>query len=459
MSHAWQTYLQENQAKHVDELVEFLRIPSVSALPEHAPDVRRAAEWSAQRLSHSGMQAVTIMETGGHPVVYGEWLGAPGKPTVLIYGHFDVQPVDPINLWTTRPFEPSIRDGRIYARGASDDKGCMLTPILAVEALLRTEGSLPVNLKFFLEGQEEIGSPQIPKFLTENKELFACDLVLSADGGQHSEGQPAICVSSKGLCSLQIDVQGAEMDLHSGVFGGSVQNPLHALCRIIDSMRGSDGKILVDGFYDSVVPLSQQDRQQIADVPFDLDEYKASIGIPDIFGEPGYSTEERRNARPTLEVNGMWGGFQGDGVKTVIPNLAHAKITCRLVANQEPERILELVTRHIQKVSPQGVTVTVTAGGSRARPYMMPVDHPGNQAAAAVLREVFGREPYYVRTGGSIPVTELFQQTLGVYTVMFAWGLPDERFHSPNEFLRLASFELGARAYCLLLKRLGSHKL
>lgn len=452
---AWKQYLADQYEAHVEELKEFLRIPSISALPVHAADVRQAAHWTADRLRRAGIEQVRILETGGHPVVYGEWLQAPGRPTVMIYGHFDVQPVDPIELWTSPPFEPQIRDGRIYARGANDDKGCMLTPIQAVEALLRTEGALPLNLKFFFEGQEEIGSPQLPAFVEAHRELLACDLVLSADGGQHSEGQPALCVATRGLCSIQIDVTAAAMDLHSGVFGGAVANPIHALCALIDSMRSADGKIQVAGFYGDVRELTEHDRAEINSIPFDEAAFQQELGLPGLFGEPGFTTEERRNARPTLEVNGIWGGFQGEGVKTVVPAEAHAKITCRLVADQEPEQIVAALTRHIEAHTPPGVRVRVTPQGSRARPYSMPASHPANAIAAAVLREVYDREPYTVRTGGSIPVTELFQTGLGVYTVMFAWGLPDERFHSPDECFRLSSYELGRRAYCMLLTRLA----
>jgi len=332
----WETYLAEHQSQFLDELLDFIRIPSISALPEHAADVQQAGEWVATRLAAAGAEHVEVMPTGGHPVVYGDWLHAPGKPTILLYGHFDVQPTDPLDLWTNPPFEPVVRDGRIYARGASDDKGGMLIPILAVEALLKAEGSLPVNVKFIFEGQEEIGSPQLADFMTAHRERFACDLVVSADGLQWSEDEPNLIVGLKGLSGMQIDVQGANSDLHSGLHGGGVQNPIHALVRILDSMRSPEGKILVEGFYDDVVPLSKADRALIAEVPYDEEAYKAELGIEEVFGEPGYTTRERIWARPTLEINGIWGGFQGEGTKTVLPNEAHAKISCRLVANQNP---------------------------------------------------------------------------------------------------------------------------
>lgn len=453
---SWQTYLDEHGAQYQEELLDFLRIPSISSLPQHAADVRQAGQWVEQRLIAAGLEGVRILETGGHPVVYGEWLHSPGKRTILIYGHFDTQPTDPLQLWSSPPFEPVIRDGRVYARGASDDKGNMLVPILAVEALLKTEGKLPVNVKFLLEGQEEIGSPQLPTFLSAQRDLFACDVVLSADGGQEGEDQPSLGIACKGLAGVQIDVRGASSDLHSGIYGGAVANPIHALIHIIGSMRSPDGKILVDGFYDSVVPLTGDDRARIAAVPFDEAAYKAQIGVDALVGEPGYTPAEQLGARPTLEVNGIWGGFQGAGIKTVLPNEAHAKITCRLVPNQDPSAIAALLTAHVERHSPPGVTAGVSRLPGQAKPYAIPADHWGNQAAAEVLTEVYGKEPYYVRIGGSIPVCELFQEYLGAYTVSYAFGLNDEQVHAPNEFYRLASFERGRIAYCKLLSRLGA---
>ncbi|HMN30481.1 MAG TPA: dipeptidase [Caldilineaceae bacterium] len=451
----WQEYLEQNQDRYLAELVDFLRIPSISSLPEHAGDVQRAGEWVADRLRRAGLDNVTVMPTGGHPVVYADWLHAPGKPTVMIYGHFDVQPVDPLALWDSPPFEPVVKDGRIYARGSNDDKGNMLLPILAVEALLQSEGALPLNLKFFFEGQEEIGSPTLPNFILANKDKFACDMVVSADGGQYDEDQPALLVGLRGLAAVRIDVQGPAYDLHSGMYGGAVQNPIHALVRLLDSMRGPDGRILVEGFYDRVRPLSPEEREQIATPVFDEAEYRQQIGIPGVFGEPGYTTRERSWARPTLEINGLWGGFQGAGTKTVLPAEAHANITCRLVADQDPVEIGELIAAHVEKHLPPGVTVTVSRAPNAASPYLMPADHPGNQAARDVLVELYGKEPYYVRSGGSIPVCTLFLNALGVYTINFAFALNDEKQHSPNEFFRLSNFARGQGAYCRLLYRLA----
>jgi acetylornithine deacetylase/succinyl-diaminopimelate desuccinylase-like protein len=451
----WQDYLQTNSERFLDELLDFLRIPSISSLPEHAADVEEAARWVAQRMTDAGIEHVQIMPTGGHPVVYGDWLHAPGKPTIMIYGHFDTQPVDPLELWESPPFEPVIKENRVYARGATDDKGNMLVPILAVEAMLRSGGSLPVNLKFFFEGQEEIGSPNLPPFIVANREQFACDMVVSSDGGQWDEDQPGLTVGLRGLASVQIDVTGTNKDVHSGLYGGAIQNPINALSQILSSMHDADGRITVDGFYSDVVQLSADDRAQIARVPDTDAQVGEALGIGEFFGEPGYSTLERTWARPTLEFNGIWGGFQGAGGKTVIPSQAHAKITCRLVANQEPAKIVEAIQEHVARHTPPGVSVTVTPGDSGADPYLMPSDHFGNQAARDVHLALYGKEPYYVRSGGSIPFCSLFKHTLDVYTVNFAFGLDDEQQHSPNEFFRLTSFDRGQQAYCMLLERLG----
>ncbi len=451
----WNDYLAQNQPRFLEELLDFLRIPSISALSEHAADVQRAAEWVAARVAASGMEHVQILATGGHPVVYADWLHAPGKPTVMIYGHFDVQPADPYDLWTSPPFAPEVREERVYARGASDDKGNMLVPILAVEALLKSQGALPVNLKFFFEGQEEIGSPQLGDFIPKHTDLLACDMVLSSDGGQWSEEQPLVLVGLRGGCGVQIDVKAAKADLHSGMYGGMVQNPIHALTTIIAGLHAADGRVTVPGFYDQVRPLSAQDRERIAQVPFDAAAEKASLEVPGFFGEAGYTPRERIWARPTLEVNGIWGGFQGEGVKTVLPSEAHAKITCRLVADQNPTQIVELLIDHISRQVIPGVTVSVKPLAFRAYPYLVPEDEPGNVVVREILREIYGVEPFYVRTGGSIPVCSLFHRHLGAYTASFAFGLDDENIHSPDEFFRLSSFRKGQAAYCTLLERLG----
>ena len=452
---AYLTYLDGKQDRFLEELLDFLRIPSISALPERAGDVARAGEWVAQRLNSAGAENVETLPTGGHPVVYGDWLHAAGKPTILIYGHFDVQPVDPVELWTHPPFEPAVVDGRVYARGASDDKGNMLAPILAVEALLRSQGAAPVNLKFCFEGQEEIGSPHIPEFMPAHVERFASDLAVSADGGQFSETEPLLLMSLRGICGVQIDVYGAATDLHSGLHGGRIQNPIHALSQILGSLRRPDGTVAVEGFYDDVAALTVEERAAIARVPFDREEYLREVGLDEEFGEPGYTNRERGWVRPTLEMNGIWGGFQEDGIKTVLPNAAHAKITCRLVADQDPERIIGLLEEHVAQHMPPGVRVEVNPLSIRGRPYSIAADHWGNRAAAAVLTELYGREPYQTRSGGSIPITGVFQEQLGIDTISFGFGIEDENFHAPDEFFRLASFRKSQRAYVRLLEELG----
>ncbi|MFB0505252.1 MAG: dipeptidase [Thermodesulfobacteriota bacterium] len=452
---AWETYLNEHRDQFMSELLEFLRIPSISSLSDHIPDVQRAAEWLEARMKATGIESVRIMPTGGHPVIYGDWLHASGRPTVLIYGHFDTQPVDPLDLWDNPPFEPIIKDGRIYARGASDDKGNLFIPIIVAEAILKTAGSLPVNFKFLFEGQEEIGSPQLPDFITANKDLLSCDLVLSADGGQWEENQPALILGTRGLAAVYIDVQGPDHDVHSGTYGGTIANPIHALVQILDSMHDQDGRVTVDGFYDNVRPLTDEERAQLGRVPFDEAKYLNRLGAPSVFGEPGFTTYERAWARPTIEINGIYGGFQGEGLKTVLPSTGHAKISCRLVADQDPSKIGDLVLAHVKKVSPPGVKVKATKAESGAIPYLVPADHRGMRIAASVLRDLYGKEPYQIRSGGTIPVNALFLQYLHAYTIVFAFGLNDERSHSPNEFFRLSSYERGQKAYGMLLNRLG----
>ena len=447
--------LESREAVSLDELETLLRIPSISALPEHREDVHRAAEWVSDRLQVAGMEGARVLPTGGHPVVYAEWQHRPERPTVLIYGHVDVQPVDPIDLWDSPPFEPEIRDDRIYGRGASDMKGNLLESILAVEALLRTEGSLPVNLKFLIEAQEEIGSPQLPEFVAVNKALLACDLVVSADGGQWSEEQPLLTLGLRGLAGLQVDVHGPASDLHSGIYGGMVANPIHALAHILDSMRDRDGRITVDGFYNDVLPLSDEERAAIAQVPFDAAEYAKSVGVEQLAGEGGYSPLERVWVRPTLEVNGIWGGFQGEGSKTVLPSEAHAKITCRLVPDQDPARILEAIAAHVERHTPTGIRAETLPLPGSGTPYVIPHDHWGNRAAAEVLTELYGVQPYLTRSGGTVPVCAIFQSELNAYTVSFGFGLDDEQFHAPNEFLRLRSFRRGQIGWVRLLRRLG----
>lgn len=455
----WQAYLDAQQDRFEGELLDFLRIPSISSLPDHAEAVQEAAGWVARRAEQAGLENVVILPTEGHPVVYADWMHAAGKPVILIYGHFDTQPVDPIALWQSPPFEPRREGDRLYARGASDDKGNMFAPLLAVEALLQTNGSLPVNVKFLLEGQEEIGSPNIPAFMANEQERFACDLAVSADGGQWAEDQPEVPLATRGLCAMQVNVTGPKVDLHSGIFGGTVQNPIHVLTTMLAALHDEDGHIAVTDFYKEVYELSDDEMNTLNAVPFDADGYQAQLGVQGLYGERGYSTHARAWVRPTLEINGIWGGFMDAGMKTVLPSQAHAKITCRLVPDQAPDVIAQRVASFLQEIAPEGVTVDVEVFANAAYPYVVPADHPGNQATHAVLEKLYGKPPYYTRTGGSVPLYQLFMDQLGVYTVTFGFGLPDENIHSPNEFWRMSSFRRAQTGYAMLLEELATRSL
>ena len=454
---SWQDYLDQEQDRFIAELVDFVRIPSVSAKPDHMPEVQRAAEWVVARLKAAGIDNGRVMQTAGQPVVYADWLHAGAdKPTIMLYGHFDVQPAEPFELWETPPFEPAIRDGRLYGRGASDDKAGMLTPILAVEALLKTEGKLPVNVKFFFEGQEEIGSPDLPVFVRENADLLKSDMIFSADGLQWGPDQPMIVEALKGMLSFEVVVKGPLTDQHSGLHGGGIANPALGLAQLLASMKSTDGTILVEGFYDDVIDLDAETRAAIAEVPYDEAEYLAETGAIATQGEPGYTVRERISGRPTMDVNGLTSGYQGAGTKTVLPAEALAKITCRLVANQSPEAIRAAFEAHIAKYTPPGLVAELRPTHGRADPFLMPAGHNGSAVAAQVLREVYGKEPYITRAGGSIPVMTTLLQELGVHAVMFGWSLGDENLHAPNEFARLDGFARGQTAYVKLLKRLGA---
>ncbi len=452
---SYEQHADAQQERYRADLLEFVRIPSISALPEHAGDVRRAAEWVVARLQQAGMEHVRVMETGGHPVVYGDWLHAGEQPVILIYGHFDVQPVDPLELWHQPPFTPWLDGNKVVARGASDSKGNMLAPMVALESMLQVEGKLPVNVKFCFEGQEEIGSPQISDFLAREKDCFASDLAISSDGGQWSEDTPSLTLSLRGVCGIQVNVRGPSRDLHSGSYGGAVHNPIHVLADLLAGMHKPDGSVAVAGFYDEVVPMTDTERSATAQVPFGEDEFRAELGIAAVYGEDGYSTRERTWHRPTLEINGIWGGFQQEGIKTVLPSMAHAKITCRLVAQQHPDSIRRRLQRHIEMHVPDSVDVDVEFLTMNGKPYVIPREHWGNEAACTVLTDLYGREPYFTRAGGSIPICGDFLEHLGVYTVNFGFGLPDEQAHSPNEFFRLSSFRRSQTAYYRLLHELA----
>ncbi len=437
-------WLDETREERLADYLEFLCIPSISALPSHADECRRAAEFLADRMRAAGLEHVEVAETEGNPVVYGDWLHAHDAPTILVYGHYDVQPVDPLDLWVKAPFDPRVEDGRVYARGAADDKSNVHAQVQAARAWLANDGRLPVNLKFVFEGEEESGSEHLDRWLADNRRRLAADLAVVSDTGFFEGNVPAITVGLRGIMYAQVDVSGPAIDLHSGGYGGTVRNPATVLCEIVAGLHDADGRVDVPGFYDDVRPLSERDRAEFARLPFDERAYRESLGVDTLWGEAGYTTLERRGGRPTLEVNGIWGGFQGEGAKTIIPAHAHAKISCRLVRDQDPERIFGLVRDRILALAPAGVRVDVTYihGGS---PSLTPVDHPATKAAARSIREVFGVDPVYIREGGSVPVTASFESILGLPVVLLGFTPPDDHAHAPNESMRLDNLELGTR--------------
>jgi acetylornithine deacetylase/succinyl-diaminopimelate desuccinylase-like protein len=441
---AFERYLDEHAEARLESYKELIRIPSISALPEYAADCRRTAEWIAADLERIGMEHAEVSETGGHPIVYADWLHAPNAPTVLVYCHYDVQPVDPLDLWTSPPFEPVVDGNRILGRGVADDKGQLHLHLRATEALLATRGGLPVNLKFVFEGEEESSSVHLEPWLTANRDRLAADFALISDTGFFEGNLPAITVGLRGLMYAQIDVTGTAVDLHSGGYGGAVQNPANALATIIAGLKGSDGRIRIPGFYDDVVELTPADRERFASLPFDEAEYQSRLGLPALFGEEGYTTLERRGARPTLDVNGIWGGFQGEGSKTIIPAHAHAKVSCRLVPNQDPDRIFAAFRDYVLEIAPEGVRTEVRSLGG-GQPSVTPVDHPATQAAARALEATFGREPLYLREGGSIPICASFESVLGLPVVLLGFDPPDQQAHAPNEWMDLRNYETGIR--------------
>jgi acetylornithine deacetylase/succinyl-diaminopimelate desuccinylase-like protein len=437
-------WLGERADDRLESYKAFLRIPSISALPEHADDCRTTAEWIATDMRRIGLEHVEVAETGGHPIVYGDWLHAPGEPTALVYGHYDVQPVDPVELWESPPFEPVAHDGSMFGRGSSDDKGQIHMHLRAAEALLAVTGALPINVRYLFEGEEESSSVHLDRWLETNRERVAADVAIISDTGFFEGNIPSITVGLRGMMYAQIDVVGTAVDLHSGGYGGVVQNPANALATIIAALKGPDGRIAIPGFYDDVAPLSDEDRSHFAALPFDEDAYLARLGLPELFGETGFTTLERRGGRPTLDVNGLWGGFQGEGSKTIIPAHAHAKISCRLVPNQDPDRIFDALREFVAQVAPPGVTTTVRLLGG-GLPSVTPVDHPVTQAAARALAATFGRAPVYVREGGSIPVCASFESILGQPVVLLGFAQPDSHAHAPNEWMDLGNYETGIR--------------
>ena len=438
------SYLQTNRERALAELKELLAIPSVSSQSDRKPEMLRAAEWLRNHMSSIGLTNLQIMQTEGHPVVYGDWLGAPGKPTILIYGHYDVQPEDPLDKWESPPFEATIRGDNLYARGAADDKGQIFIHLKAIEAFLKNGGTLPVNIKIIFEGEEEIGSEHLGAFVAQHKELLKADVILISDSGMFAKGIPSVTYALRGLAYMEMEVTGPNGDLHSGSFGGALHNPIQALTEIIASLHDKNGRITVKGMYDDVRPLTRAERDAFKKLPWNDKKYAKSLGLKELYGERGFTTLERLWARPTLECNGIWGGYTGEGAKTVLPARAYAKISMRLVPDQSHAKISRLFERHIKTIAPKTVTVKVRTlhGGE---PAITPVDSPGVMAAVVALEKGFGKKPLYQREGGSIPIVVDFKRLLGIDSVLLGFGLPEENAHAPNEFIDLNNFFGGIR--------------
>ncbi|MBE2256876.1 MAG: dipeptidase [Ignavibacteria bacterium] len=451
-------YIESNKDRYLKELEDFLRIPSISTNPENAGDVKKCAKFVSDKLKDAGLENVKIYETEGHPVVYGDWLKAGNdKMTILIYGHYDVQPVDPVNLWTNPPFEPVIKNNKIYARGATDDKGQVYLHIKSIEALLKNENKLPVNVKFVIEGEEEIGSEHLTPFLEKYKDMLKCDYVVVSDTAMYGEGKPAITYGLRGLSYNEILITGPNRDLHSGSFGGTVENPLNALCNIISKLKDEKGKILIPGFYDDVKQLSDKEREEFKKLPYDEKVYKSDLDVEELFGEEGYINEERRTARPTLDVNGIWGGFQGEGAKTVLPSKAGAKVSMRLVPNQNPDKIDSLFKEYVLKLAPKSVKVEVKHLHN-AKPAITPIDSPAMSCAVKALEKAYGKEVLFTREGGSIPIVNTFQEILNAPTVLIGFGLHTENAHSPDEHFDLTNYYKGIESITYFLEELGKIK-
>lgn len=449
----YQSYFQSNRDKHLQELGELISIPSISALSEHKADMTRAAEWVADSLRRAGMEQVEIYPTDGHPIVYAEHVHAPGKPTVLVYGHYDVQPVDPLELWESPPFEPTIRDNKLYARGATDDKGQVFLHIKAAEALLQLDKELPVNLKFCIEGEEEVTSPNLPAFLEAHQDKLAADVVLISDTALLEPGKPAICTGLRGLCSLEVTVRTANTDLHSGTYGGGVPNSLHVLVDLLASLHDKQGRVAVEGFYQGVPEMTDLIAEEIEKLQFNEDTLKDTLALDTLYGEEGFGFVARTGVRPTLELNGVYGGFQGEGTKTVIPKEAHAKITCRLVGDQDPQDILDKIETHLQSHLLPGAKLEVKQL-ERARAFTIDPSGPMLQKAADAFEKVYGTRALFTKDGGSIPIVETLSRVLSAPSVMMGFGLPNENLHAPNEHFHLENFDKGLLTIVEYLKSL-----
>ena len=448
-------FAHQERSRFEAELFDFLRIPSISTLPDHRPDITRAAEFAKHQLSQAGLKSVEVIEGNGHPLVYGEWLGAPGKPTILFYGHYDVQPVDPLEEWVSPPFEPTVRDGQVYARGASDDKGQVLANIKALEVLRRSRGSLPVNVKFLIEGEEEVGGETIAAYVATHKERLAADAALVSDTAMYMPETPTICTGLRGMTYTEWIAKGAQRDLHSGLYGGVAPNAVFGLVELLAKCKDATGRVLIPGFYDDVDDPAAEEKASWDRIPFDEDAYRRTeVGASTLTGEPGFSVFERVGARPTFEVHGIPGGFMGPGAKTVIPATATAKVSARLVPRQDPHAILQLMRDFAAKNAPAGIRVDVRLIHT-APATLAATDHPVIKTAAQALQDVWGRETVFIRSGGSIPVVGDFQEHLGIPTALMGYGLPDDALHAPNEKFSLHNFHMGIASTARLLELLG----
>lgn len=446
-------YLHDHETESLETLKALLRIPSVSAVTAHKPDVRRAAEFVKQQLQTAGVKT-ELVETAGHPIVYGEWLQAAGAPTVLVYGHYDVQPPDPLDQWVTPPFEPDVRDGCIWARGATDDKGQMLTHVLSAAAWLKVTGRLPVNLKFVIEGEEEVGSDNLDKFLSARRESLRCDVAVISDTSQYAPNLPAITYGLRGIIACEVRLHGPKQDLHSGIFGGAITNPANGLARLIASLHDANGRVQIPGFYDDVVPLTDAERAGFAALPFVEKDFFASVGVEAGWGEPGFTSTERRWARPTCDVNGMTSGYQGEGPKTIIPSVASAKITCRLVPNQDPHKLMKSLREFLQKQTPPGCRLEFHEFHG-CPGFVADPNSPFMSAAKDAVQTAFGVTPVMIREGGSIPVVGTLKELLGVDTLLLGWGQNTDNLHSPNEHFCVADFHKGTLASACLWHELA----
>ena len=443
-------HIKKNEQTYIEELIEFLKIQSISAMPEHNEDMKKCAQFVSDKLKQAGLSRVEIFSTEGHPLVYGEWLGAPGKPTVLVYGHYDVQPVDPIELWENPPFEPVVKGRKIFARGATDDKGQLFMHVKSVEAYFKKYGSLPLNIKFLLEGEEEVGSINIEPFIKSHTDLLKCDTVLISDTSLYEKGVPTLTYALRGLSYMEIEVTGPNRDLHSGSFGGAVANPINVLSEIISKLHDKKGKITIPEFYKDVAVLTKAEKENIKRLRFSETKFAKDLGVAELQGEAGFNTLERIWARPTLDCNGIIGGFTGKGAKTVIPSKATAKISMRLVPNQEPNKIAKLFTKYIKSIAPKSVKVKVSFlhGGS---PCMIPLTDKATISATKAMEKAFNKKIVYMREGGSIPIVNTFVKSLKASAVLMGLGLDSENLHSPNEHFDLNHFQLGIISSALFI--------